>query len=297
MQTGSVATAQGLRTYYLQVATETVSQLGSNISVFAVGIAVFTRTSAGDAGSPSSPSAMMLPWIDRRGVRRGAGRPSTTAVWLLILANTGFVATSGLLLASFASGAFQLWHLYALALVTWSISTVSRPAFGASVAMLVPESHRDRAPIANSQMTAAGSQRRSRRRWPACSTRWSAPGAILIDIATFGLAIAVLLAVRIPMPAKTAEGAAMARAVRPPGDRRRRSRSLAAAASCWGCLVVSVVSFLMSGLSALILPYRWRARIRRWRTASCRPAQTSARSRAAAAMAAWAAAPAAGRTR
>ena len=36
------------------------------------------------------------------------------------------------------------------------------------------------------------------------------PGAILIDIATFGVAIVVLLAVRIPMPTRTPEGAAMA---------------------------------------------------------------------------------------
>ena len=37
--------SQGLRTYYLLVATQTVSQVGSRISFFAVGISVFIQTS------------------------------------------------------------------------------------------------------------------------------------------------------------------------------------------------------------------------------------------------------------
>ena len=36
--------ARGLRTYYVLVATQTVSRLGSRISFFAVGIAVFMQT-------------------------------------------------------------------------------------------------------------------------------------------------------------------------------------------------------------------------------------------------------------
>ena len=34
----------------------------------------------------------------------------------MLVANIGYVVASGLLLASFASGAFQLWHLYVLVL-------------------------------------------------------------------------------------------------------------------------------------------------------------------------------------
>jgi len=79
-------------------------------------------------------------------------------------------------------------------------------------------------------------------------------GAILIDIATFAVAILVLLAVRIPAPAKTTEGAAMAGAVwRQAFDGAfylwRRPTLLGL------CLVVSLVSFLISGLGVLILPY------------------------------------------
>jgi DHA3 family macrolide efflux protein-like MFS transporter len=248
MQAGSPA---GLRTYYTLVATQTVSQVGSRISFFAVGISVFTQT------SQATPIAIIafcqvLPWILGAGFA-GALADRHDRHRLLILADAGFVVTSGLLLVSFVSGAFQLWHLYLLALVTASIQTVSGPAFGASVAMLVPDRHRDRA-NAISQMTGPAANAIS----PALAGLLYAvigvPGAILIDIATFGVAIVVLLAVRIPMPAKTAEGAAMARAV--------WRQAFDGLAYLWRrppllglCLVVSVVSFLMGGLGVLILPY------------------------------------------
>ena len=251
MQTRSQAPSQGLRTYYLLVATQTVSQVGSRISFFAVGIAVFFHT------SHATPIAIIsfcqtLPWIVGAGFG-GAVADRYDRRRLLVLANAGFVMTSGLLLVSFASGAFQLWHLYALALVTSAISTVSGPAFRASVSMLVPDSHRNRANAISQMMNPAANAMA-----PALAGLLYAVigviGAIVIDIATFGVAILVLLAVRIPMPARTAEGAAMARAVwRQAFDgvtylwRRPPLLGL--------CLVVSLVSFLIGGLGVLILPY------------------------------------------
>jgi MFS family permease len=192
MQTASQE--PGLRTYYLLVATQLVSQLGSRISVFAVAIAVFAKT------AHATPIAIIsfcqaLPWILGAGFA-GALVDRYDRRRLLVVANIGFVITSGLLLASFASGAFRLWHLYALTLVNASILTVSGPAFQASVAMLVPDGHRDRA-NAIGQMIGPASNAIS----PAIAGLLYAvigvTGAIAIDIATFGLAILVLLAVRI----------------------------------------------------------------------------------------------------
>src|SRR5438552_14946638 len=101
MQTGS--RASGLGAYYLLVATQTVSQVGSNISFFAVGIAVFTQT------AHATPIAIIafcqtLPGIIGGGFG-GALADRYDRRRILIAANAGFVATSGLLLASFASGA------------------------------------------------------------------------------------------------------------------------------------------------------------------------------------------------
>jgi MFS family permease len=240
-----------VRTYSLLLATQMVSQVGSRVSFFAIGIAVFTRT------SHTTPIAIIglcqtLPWIVGAGFA-GALVDRHDRRRLLIFANMAFVMTSGLLLASFASGAFRLWHLYGLTLINAAILTVSGPAFSASVAMLVPDSHRDRA-NAFGQMVGPASNAIS----PAIAGLLYAvigvTGAILIDIATFAVAILVLLVVRIPMPAKTSEGAAMAGAVwRQAFDgfaylwRRPPLLGLGA--------VVSVVAFLMGGLGVLILPY------------------------------------------
>jgi DHA3 family macrolide efflux protein-like MFS transporter len=254
VQTGSQDAS--LRTYYLLVATQLVSQLGSRISVFAVAIALFAKT------AHATPIAIIafcqtLPWILGAGFA-GAVVDRYDRRRLLILANIGFVLTSGLLLASLASGAFQLWQLYALTLITAAILTVSGPAFSASIAVLVPDSHRDRA-NAIGQMTGPAANAMA----PALAGLLYAvigvTGAIAIDIATFGVAILALLAVRIPMPAKTAEGAAMA------GVGRARAvwrQAFDGWAYLWRrpsllglCLVVSNVAFLMGALGVLILPY------------------------------------------
>jgi MFS family permease len=233
------------------VATQTVSQVGSRISSFAVGIAVVFHT------SQATPIAIIafcqaLPWIVGAGFA-GAVADRFDRRRLLILANAAFAVTSGLLLASFVSGAFQLWHLYALTLVTSAILTVSGPAFRASVAMLVPDSHRDRA-NAISQVTGPAASAIAPALAGLLYAVIGAPGAILIDIATFGVAILVLLLVHIPMPAKTVESAAMARALWHQGFDGiaylwRRPPLLGL------CLVVSLVTFLIGGLGVLILPY------------------------------------------
>ena len=245
------APTRGIRTYYLLVATQAVSQIGSRISFFAVGIAVFTRT------SHATPIAIIsfcqvLPWLVGAGFA-GALADRFDRRRLMILANVGFVMASGLLLASFVSGAFQLRHLYALALLNSAILTLEQPASQASVAMLVPDSHRDRA-NAIGQMTGPAANAISPALAGLLYALIGVAGAILIDIATFAVAIAALLAVRIPMPAKTTDGVAMARTVwRQAFDGvlylRRRPPLLGL------CLVVSMVSFLMGGLGVLILPY------------------------------------------
>ena len=195
-----------LAVYYALVVTQAVSQIGSQISGYAVGIAVFRATGR------ATPLALVafcsvVPQVLFSGLA-GALADRFDRRALMLVANVGYVAASGLLLASFASGAFQLWHLYALTFAASVFARLEQPAFGASVTVLVPDSHRDRA-NAVGQMTApvAGAVA------PAAAGMLYAvvgvAGSILIDIATFIVAIAVLAMVRIPRPATTAEGAAM----------------------------------------------------------------------------------------
>jgi MFS family permease len=247
----SAPAGQGLRTYYVLAATQAVSRLGSNISFFAVGIAVFMKT------SHATPIAIIafcqtLPWLLGAGFA-GALADRYDRRRLMMLANVGFMATSGLLLASFVSGAFQLWQLYALTLINSTIGTLEQPALQASVAMLVADCHRDRA-NAIGQMTGPAANAVAPMLAGLSYAVIGVPGAILVDLATFALAVLVLAVVRIPKPASTDEGAAMAGAVwRQAFDGLaylwRRPTLLGLA------LLVGVVSFLMGALGVLILPY------------------------------------------
>jgi MFS family permease len=172
---------------------------------------------------------------------------------MMLIANVGFVVTSGLLLASFASGTFQLWHLYVLAFASAAFAAFERPAFQASVAMLVSDSHRDRA-NAIGQMTqpVAGVIA------PAAAGLLYAlvgvAGSISINVATFLVAIAVLAIVRIPRPAETAEG----RAMKAPLWRQLFDgfRYLAARPALLGfCAFISLVNFVANTVMVLLTPY------------------------------------------
>jgi MFS family permease len=171
----------------------------------------------------------------------------------MLAANVGYVIVNGLLLASFASGAFQLWHLYTVTLGSALFAVVERPAFQASVAMLVPDSHRDRAnAIGQMAVPAAGVIA------PAVAGLLYAlvgvVGSITVDLATFVVAIGVLVVVRIPKPAQTAAGRAMS------GNVWRQAfdgfRYLAAHPALLGFNVyVSVVNFIANTVMVLLTPY------------------------------------------
>ncbi len=247
----SPAASMRLAIYYTLLVTQTVSLIGSQISGYAVSIAVFRATGHATplalvAFFSAAPSILL-------GGFAGALADRFDRRSMMLIANFGFTVVSGLLLLSFASGAFRLWHLYALTLGASLFAALERPAFQASVAMLVPDSHRDRA-NAIGLMTgpAAGVIA------PAVAGMLYAlvgvVGSITIDIATFIGAIAVLAIVRIPRPAETAEGLAMRTAVwRQVFD---GFRYMAARPVLLGfCGYVSIVNFFAGAALVLLTPY------------------------------------------
>jgi DHA3 family macrolide efflux protein-like MFS transporter len=240
-----------LAIYYALLITQTVSLIGSQISEYAVSIAVFRAT------GHATPLALvaffsLVPTILLGGFA-GALADRFDRRAMMLIANIGFVICNGLLLASFASGGFRLWHLYALTFAAAVFAVLEQPAFKASVAMLVPDNHRDRA-NAIGQMTgpAAGVVA------PAAAGLLYAlvgvVGSIGIDIISFVVAITVLIVVRIPRPVETAEGAAMQAAVwRQVFD---GFRYLAARPVLLGfCAYVSAVNFLFLAPLVLLTPY------------------------------------------
>ena len=240
-----------LAIYYALIVTQAVSQIGSQVSAYAVGIAVFRAT------GQATPLALVVFFLVAPSVvlggLAGALADRFDRRGLMLAANVGYVVVSGLLLASFASGAFQLWHLYAVTLGSALFAVVERPAFQASVAMLVPDNHRDRAnAIGHMAVPAAGVIA------PAVAGLLYAfigvLGSITVDIGTFVVAIGVLAVVRIPKPVESAAGRAMG------GKVWRQAfdgfRYLAAHPVLLGFNVyISVVNFIANTVMVLLTPY------------------------------------------
>src|SRR5580704_3395254 len=117
-EAGEIATAPAGRgrlvTYGIILATSTLSILGSRISGLAVSIAVFRQT--GHATPLAIVSFIYVAAQVATMGFTGALADRFDRRTLMLLANVGYAVCSGLLLAAFVSGAFQLWQLYVLSL-------------------------------------------------------------------------------------------------------------------------------------------------------------------------------------
>jgi MFS family permease len=195
---------RGLAAFYALVLTQTFSLIGSRMTSVAVGIFIFRET------GKAAPLLLISFFNELPGMLFGglAGvvvdRANRKAV--MILADLGQAIGSGLLIASFLSGAFQLWHVYAVAFLQGAFATLQGPAESASVTLLAPEDQRDRAnaimelgfpvasvlaPILTGLVYASIGVR----------------GVVAVDLGTFVVAAAVLLFLTIPQPRATEQGA------------------------------------------------------------------------------------------
>ncbi|RMG87051.1 MAG: MFS transporter, partial [Chloroflexi bacterium] len=158
-----------------------------------------------------------------------------------------------LLLFSFLSGNFQLWHLYLVVFIQAIFAVFQGPAMSASITMLVPDEQRNRA---NALMQMA--QPSAGLLAPAITGLIyglvGVTGAIIIDLLTFLIAVTVVLRVRIPFPKSTDEGQALKGAL--------WKESISGFRYLWGrrpllytMLFVSLVNFLVAGTGVLSTPY------------------------------------------
>ncbi len=251
LDTESPVSSGRLVIYYTLLLTETVSLIGSQISEYAVSIAVFRAT------GHATPLALVMFFTLTPAIILG-GLAGTLADRfdrrrLMMVANIGFTVISSLLLLSFASGAFRLWHLYALTFGASLFAALARAAFMASIAMLVPDERRERANALRQLSGSAGNVIA-----PAVAGMLYAMvgvvGSIAINIATFAAALVVLAVIRIPKPAETAEGVAL----RSTGWHQVFDgfRYLAARPALLGfCGYASVVNFFASAALVLLTPY------------------------------------------
>jgi MFS transporter, DHA3 family, macrolide efflux protein len=195
--------AVNLRTFYLIIITQTISLIGSRMTSFALGIWIYTDT--GNV-TPLALVALFstLPMILASGIA-GVLADRFDRRYIMAIADAGQAVGTVLLLISFLSGNFQLWHLYLVAFLQSIFGVFQQPAFMASVTMLIPDQHRERA---NAIMQLTGPTAGVIA--PAVAGTLYAfigvTGVITIDLITFFVAIGTMLAVRIPRPPQTEEG-------------------------------------------------------------------------------------------
>lgn len=192
-----------LRTFYIIILTQVFSLIGSRMSGLAIGIKVFDDTGK---ATPLALVALfsLLPNLIFVNVA-GVIADRWDRKRMMVLSDAGQAIGTILLLISFASDSFQLWHLYTVAVLQSIAGVFQGPAFMSSVTMLVPDSHRDRAnAITQMSYPAAGIVA------PILTGLLFAvigvTGVIAIDLMTFMVAVMVISAVHIPHPEKTAEG-------------------------------------------------------------------------------------------
>ncbi|MGE5601737.1 MAG: MFS transporter [Nitrososphaerales archaeon] len=197
--------ASRLAAFYALVLTQTFSLIGSRMTSVAVGIFIFRET------GQAAPLLLISFFNELPGMLGGGLAGVLVDRWnrklVMILADLGQAAGSVLLIASFLSGAFQLWHVYAVAFLQGVFATLQGPAESATVTLMVPEGHRDRA---NAIMELG---------FPLASVlapvltglvyaSIGVTGVLAVDLGTFVIAACVLLVLAIPQPVATDQGSA-----------------------------------------------------------------------------------------
>lgn len=185
------------RTFLIIIITQTFSILGSQMSGLAVGIKVFNDT---EQATPLALVAFfgVIPRIVSANFA-GILADRWNRKKVMILSDAGQAMATLFLLISFASGSFELWHLYATAVLSSIFGVFQSPAFSATVTMLVPDEKRDFAnTIQQLQGWSAGIIA------PIIATLLfvaiGVTGVLVIDLLTFLVAVGILITVAIPQP-------------------------------------------------------------------------------------------------
>ena len=193
----AAAARSGLRDFLLLWSGQVVSLVGSGLTAFALGVWVYRETGnvtlfsliATSAALPAvllSPIAGVL--VDRFDRR-----------WMLVLSDAGAaLATLGLLVL-FATERLELWHIYLLVGLNAAFTTLQFPAFGSSITLLIPKQHFGRA-SGMMQFGFSGAQVLAPLVAGALIVRIPLPAILALDLATFAVAVVLLLFVRIPRP-------------------------------------------------------------------------------------------------
>jgi len=237
--------------FFALLVTQTLSLLGSRMTSIGVGIWVFAQTGR------ITPLLLTSFFNELPGMLAGSLAGVVVDRWdrrrVMILADIGQAIGSLLLMVSFLSGRFELWHLYGVAFLQGVFSAFQGPAERAATTMLVSEEYRERANgIKETSFPLAGVLA------PVLAgllyTVVGIAGIILIDLATFLLAVFFLLLIHIPHPEQSEHGLAAL------GGFWKEAlgalRYVTSRRSLWMfMLFTAFINFMLNGPLDLTLPY------------------------------------------
>ncbi len=190
-------------TFYTIWFGQLVSTLGSGLTGFALGVWLYQETEsvtlfAINILAYTLPNLLVTPFAGALADRWDRRR-------LLILSDSGAGLTTLAIWLLLASGRLEIWHIIATTAIGSAFNAFQWPAYSAAITMLVPKNQLGRAG-GLTQIGQAISQLFSPAIAGALFVTIGLRGIILIDFATFAVAVLTLVAVRIPRPERSAEG-------------------------------------------------------------------------------------------
>jgi DHA3 family macrolide efflux protein-like MFS transporter len=187
-------------TFYTLLLSQTFSLIGSQMTSLALGIWIYETT--GDA-TPLTLVAFFafLPRVLTVGFA-GVFADKYDRRYVMALADAGQAIGTIILLSVFLLGIFQLWHLYLVAVIQAVFGVFQAPAFQASITMLIPDKHRDRA-NAIQMLTGPLAGIIAPSFAGALYAFVGLSGVITVDLVTFLVGVIVVLLVDIPKPDKS----------------------------------------------------------------------------------------------
>ncbi|NSW54236.1 MAG: MFS transporter [Anaerolineae bacterium] len=243
--------AHTMRTFFWIAGTQVLSGIGSRMTGIALGIRIFQ-----DTGS-TTPVMLTSLFSALPLILGGSFAGVLVDHWkrrtVLLLTDSISALCTLLLMTAFFTGHFALWQLYLLSFIGGIMDMFQRPAMEASTTMLVPERHRDRANVVRQLIgPIAGIIA------PVVTgfvyALIDVTGVMMVDLATYLAAAAVVVLVRIPQPGTPRSEPLSARffaAEYKKGLRFLLDRK----ALVLLMLLAAVINFLLSGPTHLSTPY------------------------------------------
>jgi MFS transporter, DHA3 family, macrolide efflux protein len=194
---------RGMRDFLVLWSGQVVSNLGSGLSAFALGVWAFRLTGSATALSlitlfATLPNTLLSPLagalIDRWGRRS-----------VLLINNFGSGACTLIMAALYWAGVLQIWHVYLLVCASRCFNVFQLPAFSAATSLLVPRSQLVRANGMALLGPAAG-QIAAPILAATLMDVIGVGGVIFFDCLSFLFAAGTLLVIRIPRPPVSAAG-------------------------------------------------------------------------------------------